>query len=275
MERDGSGVSDLLGLDGFMVCAQLLDDASGEWWLAVETTEDRAWCRSCGVRAVGHGRRRVVVRDLPLADRPVVLVWSKRLWRCPEPVCPARTWSEESDQIAPRAVLTERARAEIARRVGAEHSVAQAARDFGVSWHAAMAAVRDHGRPRVDHLARLGAPRALGLDETSFLAATAERPTLLVTGIIDLDAGRLVDVLPARSAVAVTEWLSVKPTPWLAGIRHVVIDPYQPYATAVAKGLPAARVVVDHFHVIRVRHEAPCLRGWVRGPPRRAVAAVR
>ena len=163
MERDGSGVSALVGLDGFVVCAQLLDDASGEWWLAVETTEDRAWCPACGVRAVGHGRRRVVVRDLPLADRPVVLVWAKRLWRCPEPACPARTWSEESDEIAPRAVLTERARAEIARRVGpAEHSVAQAARDFGVSWHAAMAAVRDHGRPRVDHLARLGAPRRSG-----------------------------------------------------------------------------------------------------------------
>jgi hypothetical protein len=45
----------------------------------VETTEDRAWCPTCGVRAVGHGRRRVKVRDLPIADRPVVLVWAKRL----------------------------------------------------------------------------------------------------------------------------------------------------------------------------------------------------
>jgi hypothetical protein len=36
MERDGSGVSALVGLDGFVVRAQLLDDASGEWWLAVE-----------------------------------------------------------------------------------------------------------------------------------------------------------------------------------------------------------------------------------------------
>jgi hypothetical protein len=95
MERDGSGGSALVGLDGFVVCAQLLDDASGEWWLAVESTEHRAWCSSCGVRAVGHGRRRVVVRDLPLADRPVVLVWAKRLWRCAEPACPARTWSED------------------------------------------------------------------------------------------------------------------------------------------------------------------------------------
>ena len=239
MERNGSGVSALLGLDGFVVRAQLLDEATGEWWLAVETTEDRAWCPTCGVRAVGHGRRRVKVRDLPIADRPVVLVWAKRLWRCPEPACAMGTWSEESDEIAPRAVLTERARAEIARRVGlGEQSVARAAQDFGVGWHAAMAAVWDHGQPRVDHLARLGAPAAIGLDETSFLAATATHPTLLVTGILDLDAGRLVDVLPARSARAVTDWLAAKPAPWRAGIRHVVIDPYQPYATAVAARCP-------------------------------------
>ena len=163
----------------------------------------------------------------------------------------------ESDEIGPRAVLTERARAEIARRVGlGEQSVARAAKGFGVGWHAAMAAVWDHGRPRVDHLARLGAPAAVGSDETSFLAATATHPTLLVTGILDLDTGRLVDVLPARSARAVTDWLAAKPAPWRAGIRHVVIDPYQPYATAVAAQLPDARLVVDHFHVIRLANSA-------------------
>jgi transposase len=276
MDHKGSGVSALLGLDGFIVRAQLLDDDTGEWWLAVETTEDRAWCSSCGVRAVGHGRRRVVVRDLLMADRAVVLVWAKRLWRCAEMACDMGTWSEESDAIASRAVLTERARAEIARRVGpGQQSVAQTGREFGVGWHAAMVAVRDHGQPRVDHLARLGVPAAIGLDETSFLVATSTHPTLLVTGILNLDTGRLVDVLPARSATAVTDWLASKPARWRAGIRHVVIDPYQPYATAVARTLPDARLVVDHFHVIRVRHEAPCIRGRVRDPPRGAVAAAR
>src|SRR4249919_2680587 len=82
MEHNGSGVSALGGLGGFVVRAQLLDEDTGEWWLAVETVEDRGWCPTCGVRAVGHGRRRVKVRDLPMADRPVVLVWAKRLWRC-------------------------------------------------------------------------------------------------------------------------------------------------------------------------------------------------
>lgn len=64
----------LVGLDGFVVTAQLFDDDSGEWFLAIETTENRAWCETCAVRAMGHGRRRVVVRDLPLVERPVRLV---------------------------------------------------------------------------------------------------------------------------------------------------------------------------------------------------------
>jgi hypothetical protein len=74
MERDSSGVFALVGLDGFVVRAQLLNDASGERSLAMETTEHRARCSACGVRAVIHGRRRVVVPDLLVADLPAVLV---------------------------------------------------------------------------------------------------------------------------------------------------------------------------------------------------------
>lgn len=256
MGIDSSGaVSALMRLDGFVVRAQMLED--GEWWLAIETTADRVGCEACGTRAVGHGRRRVQVRDLAVAGTPVRLVWAKRLWRCCDEDCPVGTWSEESDEIAPRAVLSERARAEICRRVGPdEHSVAQAARDFGVGWHTAMAAVVDHGRPRVDHLARLGAPTAIGLDETSWLTATADHATLLVTGVVDLDAGRLVDVLPERSADAVSGWLSAKPKSWRDAIRYAVIDPYAAYAKGLADGLPDATVVVDHFHAVRLANQA-------------------
>ncbi len=152
MVDDGSGVSALVGLDGFVVLAQL--EEYGEWWVKVETTASVVGCTECGTRAVGHGRRSVQVRELVIAGRPVRLVWAKRIWRCPEPACATATWSEESDEIAPRAVLTERARAEMCWRVGpGEQSVAAVARAFGVSWHTTMAAVIDHGRPRVDHLA--------------------------------------------------------------------------------------------------------------------------
>ncbi len=254
MHRSQEATS-LLGMDGFVVGAHV--DAGLELLLMVETTTDVVGCEVCGTRAVGHGRREVRVRDLRIGDRPVVLVWRKRLWRCVEADCEVKTWSEETDAIAPRAVLTERARAEVCRRVGRDgHSVAAVARDFGVSWHAAMEAVRDHGRPRVDHLSRLGMPTAIGIDETSFLAANAAHPTLLVTGFVDLDRHRLIDVVPGRSAAAVSEWLATKPERWLAGIATAVIDPYAGYARGLAEGLPRARLVVDHFHAVRLANQA-------------------
>ena len=171
------GATALLGLDGFVVGAQL--EVDGEVWLSVETDADVAGCEVCGVRAIGHGRRLVRVRDLPVGDRTTVLVRRKRIWRCADPDCDVKTSSEDTDAIAPRAVATERARAEMCRRVGKDgHSVAEVARAFGVSWHAAMAAVRDHGRPRVDHCqpSWLRLPSAIGLDETSFLVAS-DTPT--------------------------------------------------------------------------------------------------
>ncbi len=48
------------------------------------------------------------------------------------------------------------------------------------------------------------------------------------------------------------------------------------YYNAVFKVImPKAAQVVDPFHVVAVRHEAPCIRRRVRDPPHRAVAAVR
>ncbi len=127
---------------------------------------------------MGHGRRRVKVRDLPIAGRPVVLVWAKRIWACPDPDCSVRTWSETHPEIRSRAALTERARAEICRRVGEdEDSVAAVARNFGVGWHTAMAAVRDHGTPLVDDPARLEGAEAVGLDESVMLHVAPRRRT--------------------------------------------------------------------------------------------------
>lgn len=255
MNHRSQGATTLLGMPEFVVGAQMEHD--GELWLAVETTETTTGCPDCGTRAVGHGRRQVKVRDLPVAGRPVVLVWNKRIWRCADPDCGVKTFSEETDDIAPRASLTERARAEICRRVGQDaDSVAAVAKDFGVGWHAAWAAVVGLGRPRVDHLSRLGAPGALGLDETAFLKAQAKHPTIYVTGFVDLDTHRLIDVVEKRSAKAVSDWLGAKPKPWLEGIRTVTLDPHRGYAKGIATGPPAARLVVDHFHAIRLANLA-------------------
>jgi transposase len=125
-----ASASRLLGLDGFEVLAAQV--AAGEWQLEVQTIATLVGCIGCGIRAELHGRRTVRVRDLPIGGRPVVLAWRKRLWRCREPACKARTWNEQTAAIRPRVVLTERARAEACRRVGKDaHAVAAVARDPG------------------------------------------------------------------------------------------------------------------------------------------------
>jgi transposase len=225
----------------------------GEWQLEVQTTATVVGCRGCGVRAEAHGRRTVRVRDLPIGGRPVVLAWRKRIWRCREPACRVRTWTERVAAIGPRAVLTERARAEACRRVGKDaHAVAAVARDLGVGWATIMRAVHEHGTPLVDDAARLEGVVALGLDETSFLKATRLAPTRWITALVDLERGRLLEVVADRTRAAVAGWLHARPRRWLAQVGTVALDPWRGYASALVTPLGHARVVVDHFHAIRL-----------------------
>jgi transposase len=250
-QHSSASASRLLGLDGFeVITAEVI---GGEWQLEIQTTATVVGCQGCGVRAAPHGRRVVRVRDLPIGGRPVVLAWRKRIWRCRESACGVRTWTEPAAAIRPRAVLTERARAEACRRVGKDaHAVAAVARDLGVGWATVMRAVRDQGQRLVDNPARLDGVAALGLDETSFLRATPIAPTRYVTGLVDVEGGRLLDVIADRTTRAVTAWLGARPRSWLAGVSTVTLDPWRGYAGALVGPLGHATVVVDHFHAIRL-----------------------
>jgi transposase len=202
-----AGATALVGLDGLVVTAQTVRD--GEHWLLVETTAARAWCPRCGVRAVGNGRRRVMVRDLPIAGTPTVIVWVKRTWRCGEERCERGSWSETSEGIGVRASLTERARREICRRVGENlDTVAEVAREFGVGWACAHQAVIVYGDALIAADDRLERTTALGVDEHTFQHANARRRTQMATTFVDLDRGRLLDVVPGRSGDVVREWTS-------------------------------------------------------------------
>jgi hypothetical protein len=125
------------------------------------------------VRAEAQDRMPVEIRDLACFGRPARLVWSKRRWRCREPLCPAKSWTETSEHVSRRAVLTTRARAEACRQVGRNaRPVSELADELGVCWWTIMTAVDEHGRRLVEDPDRVGEVRSLGVDETSFLRAT-------------------------------------------------------------------------------------------------------
>jgi len=180
------------------------------------------------------------------------------------------------DAIAPRASLTERARERLAAMVNIDgFSIAAAALEFGVGWHAANAAVADYTDPAVDDPDRLDGVRGIGVDEKRFLNATAEHRTVFTTQIVDLDRHRLLDVVQGRSRDVLAGWLNERGDAWCAQITLATLDPAAGYRAALVEHLPNATLVVDHFHAIKVRHEASCIRRRVRDPPLRAVAAAR
>jgi transposase len=108
---------------------------------------------------------------------------------------------------------------------------------------------------------REGACPAVTWTETSEAMRLSERDRSSYTehltrpGLVDTATGRLLDVVPERTAKAVTTWLAQCHPEWLAGIGVVALDPHRGYANAVATHLDHATLVVDHFHVIEVANK--------------------
>jgi transposase len=73
-----------------------------------------------------------------------------------------------------------------------------------------------------------------------------------VTGLVDLERGRLLDLVADRTSAAVDGWLHARPRDWLAQVGTVALDPWRGYASALVAPLGHATVVVDHFHAIRL-----------------------
>ena len=232
----------LIGLDDFDVLDAVEQD--DELVVTVRLSRPEAPCPRCGTfsRRVKENRCQRV-RDGLSFDRPTVLVWLKRRWRCDTPGCVA-SFTESTPAIPARSRLTARLRKAIA-GAASDRSTAAVAATFRVGWWTAWRAITTAAHHVLD--ARpISPPARLGVDETTF-----RRPQRFMTGLIDLDTGRLWDLVEGRSkAVLAARLRAVGPAVGL--IEHVVIDPYAGYKAAVRELAPDAVRVADRFHIERL-----------------------
>jgi transposase len=82
------------------------------------------------------------------------------------------------------------------------------------------------------------------------------RPTIrrgheLATVVSDLDRRCVIEVLDGRDRRTVERWLQALPADVRAGIEVVSIDRYDASRQAIRAALPHARIVCDHFHLMR------------------------
>ena len=149
--------------------------------------------------------------------------------------------------------MTDRAGRWVTRQVG-EHgrTVNELAGELECAWHTVNDAVIAYGEALVDDAARIGAPTALGLDETLFVRIGPRHRQAWSTSIVDVRAGKLLDVVPGRSALEPCRWLEARDEAWLAGIEWATLDLSGPYRVVFDTMLPDAVQVADPFHVVKL-----------------------
>jgi transposase len=81
--------------------------------------------------------------------------------------------------------------------------------------------------------------------------ASHRRGRELATVVSDLERGCGVEVLDGRSRRQVERYLRSLPERQREAIEVVSIDPYDAYRQAIHNELTGARIVVDHFHLVR------------------------
>lgn len=239
--------------------------------VVVESPRRVEACRSCGVIAHSHGRRSVRLVDTPCFGRPVELVWRKRTWRCVEPACPARSFTEQHQALAgPRALLTARACRWAVAQLRLEHASVQGlARQLGTAWRTVWESVKPLLEARAADETRFAGVTTLGVDEHVWHHVSTKtvedggRGPKELTGMVDLTRdvdgkvrARLLDLVPGRSGAAYAEWLKARNEAFRDGVEVATLDPFHGYKNAIDDQLDDAVAVLDAFHVVKLGTQA-------------------
>ena len=211
---------------------------------------------------VGRQYRTTRPKDLPYGEAPLAVRWHKAQWRCREPACPRKAFTESIAELPPGARVTGRTRRSAGAAVGSGRSVSSVAGEYPISWPVVHEAFVAHA----DGLLTEPPPTAvLGIDETrrgrprwSRDAETGRwvRLDRFETNFVDLAGGAgLLGQTAGRTLAAVTDWLADRGEDWNAGVAIVAMDPCAVYRRAVTDALPQARIVADHFHLVRLANE--------------------
>lgn len=181
-------------------------------------------------------------------------------YRCTKTRCDREVFAHNTDRLARRGWSTTRRCARyILRRLMIDRAtVAAVARELGLSWDTVNTIAMDATSMIVAaDVTRLDGVRVIGVDEHRWSHTRRRDQDGYVTVIVDLTpvlAGtgraRLLDLVPGRSAAALTSWLWAQSAAFRDQVEIVAMDGFGGYKSAATDHLPEATTVMDPFHVV-------------------------
>jgi len=240
---DPLALTRILDLPEMVVTGLEYDSDQERLFLFCEHAWQVAVCPTCQqLSSQIHAYHTRTVRDLAWAGKVCYLQFAARRFSCLTCRAPFR---EELEWLPRCSRLTARYRRFV----------------FAACQHTTLQAIGQHERLGYKTVERLyyalaqeqvdaTQPRwvsKLGIDEF----AVKKGHDQFALALSDLEAGRIIAVLPDRKKETLQAYLSTWTKAQREAVSEAAMDLWEPYAQAVAACLPNARIVADRFHVMK------------------------